>query len=102
EDAEYIHIDIDSHEIGRNYEAMRLQGDAKETLEALNDALKNADLSRRDQARASVEARIAQGKKQHREEAKEVLHSDASPIRPERLMTELNAVLEKDDIVVSD
>lgn len=101
-DAQYIHIDIDSHEIGRNYEAMRLQGDAKETLEALNHALKSVDLSEREKARKDVEARIEHGRKMHLEEAASVLHSDASPIRPERLMTELNAVLEKDDIVVSD
>lgn len=101
-DAQYIHIDIDSQEIGRNYEAMRLQGDARETLEALVDTLSAFDLSLRQQARPDVEARIAQGKTKYQEEAALVLHSNASPIRPERLMTELNSVLEKSDIVVSD
>src|SRR5690606_25143848 len=38
-DAVYIHIDIDSLEIGRNYEALRLQGDARETLDALTSVL---------------------------------------------------------------
>lgn len=100
--AEYIHIDIDSQEIGRNYEAMRLQGDAKETLDALIQALRRVDLSAREQARKSVEEHIANGRKKHLQEAERVLYSDASPIRPERLMTELNAVLQADDIVVAD
>lgn len=100
--AQYIHIDIDSVEIGRNYEATRLQGDARETLVALSNSLESVDLTLRKQKRASIEQRIALGKEKYRQEAESVLRSSASPIRPERLMTELDAVLEKDDIVVSD
>src|SRR3546814_87464 len=98
--AQYIHIDIDSQEIGRNYEAMRLQGDARETLDALVDALADVDLSLRKDTRAEVEKRIAQGKRKHKEEAEAVLNSNASPIRTERLITALHAVLNKDDIFV--
>lgn len=100
--AQYIHIDIDSQEIGRNYEAFRLQGDARETLEALTTALERQDLSVRAQSRKAVEERIAEGKEKYRKEAYAVLYSDAAPIRPERLMTELDAVLGVDDIVVAD
>lgn len=100
--AQYIHIDIDSQEIGRNYEALRLQGDARETLAALTDLLSKHDLSELKQRRAGIEQRIAEGKSKYRQEADAVLKSDAAPIRPERLMTELDALLEKDDIVVSD
>src|SRR5690606_38662666 len=100
--AQYIHIDIDSEETGRKYEAMRLHADARETSDALTDALDGVERSLRKAARAGVEQRIAPGKRQHQEAAEAVLHSNASPIRPERLMTELNAVLNKEDIVVSD
>ncbi len=101
-DARYIHIDIDSLEIGRNYEAFRLQGDARETLLALNEALEDEDLSLRAAQRQAVEARIEQGRQKYRAEAAAVLQSPASPIRPERLMTELDALLQPTDIVVSD
>lgn len=100
--AQFIHIDIDSQEIGRNYEALRLQGDARETLDALCDALENVDLSLRSQRRGLVQERISEGRRLYREEAAEVLSSQASPIRPERLMTELDKLLGPDDIVVAD
>ncbi len=100
--AQYIHIDIDSHEIGRNYEAYRLQGDARETLEALVEALREQDLSLRTQGRFQIEQDIAQGKAAYRAEAASVLNATASPVRPERLMTELDALLDAHDIVVAD
>ncbi|MGE3148423.1 MAG: acetolactate synthase catalytic subunit, partial [Pseudorhodoplanes sp.] len=100
--ARYIHIDIDGAEIGRNYEALRLLGDARETLKALNTVLEKRDLSRRRDARGKLAARIAQAREQAWQESAKVRLSDAMPIRPERLMEELRKVVTADSIVVAD
>ncbi len=100
--ANYIHIDIDPGEIGRNYEALRLNGDAKLTLQALNCALAAQDLSKRSSARAAAQSIIASARIRHREEIAGVTHSNAAPIRPERFMAELEAQLSPDHIVVAD
>src|SRR6185436_12024703 len=49
--AAYIHIDIDGQEVGRNYEALRLVGDAKVTLAALAEAMRPLDLAARSRNR---------------------------------------------------
>ena len=100
--ATFIHIDIDEIEIGRNYESLRLKGDAKLTLRALNEALARQDLTRRRAARPQLERVLDDAKQQHRAEIAEVTQSDASPIRPERFMAELERQLADDHIVVAD
>lgn len=100
--ATFIHIDIDGQEVGRNYEAVRLVGDAKLAIEALNAALSTKDLGRRRSARKDVEARIAAGKEAFVKEAAPLTGSDQSPIRPERIMQEVNGVMTPDTIVVAD
>ncbi|NLS07346.1 acetolactate synthase catalytic subunit [Rhizobium sp. P32RR-XVIII] len=99
--AKYIHIDIDGQEIGRNYEALRLTGDAKLTLAALKEALAGKDLSRRTERRAEIESEIAAGRRSS-SEAGSQSSSEATPIRPERLMRDLDTVLDEDTIVVAD
>ena len=101
-DAAFIHLDADGQEVGRNYEALRLVGDARSTLTALLGAMRGLDLTKRNRARAGVEAAIAEGRRKHREEISAVIDSDASPIRPERLMAELARRLNASDIVVAD
>ena len=101
-DATYIHIDVDPMEIGRNYEAFRLQGDARLTLAALNEELASQDLSRRKAARPELEKTIAEARTQHQEEVAGVTQSDASPVRPERFMAELEKQLAPDHIIVAD
>ena len=100
--ATFIHIDLDGTEIGRNYEALRLVGDARLSLEALSAALGRRDLFKRTARRPKVEATIASGLARHREEARPLLTSDASPIRPERLMADIQAQMTADTIVVAD
>jgi acetolactate synthase I/II/III large subunit len=101
-EARFIHIDADAMEVGRNYEALRLVGDARSTIEALTVAMAGLDLDKRRHARAAIESVIAAGRARHVEEARRVSESDASPIRPERLMRELARRLRPDDIVVAD
>jgi acetolactate synthase-1/2/3 large subunit len=100
--ARYIHIDVDSQEIGRNYEALRLAGDAKLTLAALTRSIEKMDLAKRRTARASVESKIAEAHKRTLDDAAPLLASDAVPIRPERLMRDLDALLDDNALVVSD
>jgi len=100
--ARYIHLDIDGQEIGRNYEALRLVGDAKLGLKALFAALEKEDGSKRKAARSALEKTIAEGLARGRKDAQEVETSSASPIRPERLMHDLDGLLTPDHIVVSD
>jgi acetolactate synthase I/II/III large subunit len=101
--AKYIHIDVDSQEIGRNYEAeVRLVGDARLTIEALTAALKKRDLSVRHAARPAFETRIAEGLRGWEADMAEAVDMDKKPVRPERLMRDLDMILTPDMIVVSD
>jgi acetolactate synthase-1/2/3 large subunit len=100
--ATYIHLDIDGLEVGRNYEALRLVGDAKLTLAMLTEALGRRDPAARRSARPALESRIAEGRKHHQVEARPLLTSVARPARPERLMAELERRLMDDSIVVAD
>lgn len=101
--AKYIHIDIDGQEIGRNYEAeVRLVGDARLTLEALTAALRAADLTKRRAARKDVESTIAAGRRAAADDLLACVDMNQSPLRPERLMRDLDDLLTEDTVVVSD
>lgn len=100
--ASVIHIDIDPTEVGRNYEALRLVGDARETVTALRRSLESCDLSLRRSLRASLEERIASFWR-HFDEARRAQYlSINSPIRPERVMAELQPWLARDITIVAD
>lgn len=100
--ASFIHIDVDALEVGRNYEAVRLIGDAKLTLAALADALAKRDLTNRARARRELERQIAEGKERYLDESRPLRESPARPIRPERMMEELQRQLTAEDTVVAD
>ena len=100
--ATFIHLDIDGHEVGRNYESKRLVGDAKLTLSALTDVMQKYDLSRRAQARPALEKKIAEGRAAYLKESEPVRTSMAMPVRPERIMHEIQAQLTAEAIVVAD
>lgn len=100
--ARFIHLDIDGQEVGRNYEALRLVCDAKLGLAALVEALKKRDLMTRSDARPGLEKTIANGLAKGRDDAAEQENSSAAPMRPERMMRDLDSILTPDMIVVSD
>ncbi len=93
-----IHVDIDPQEIGRNYPVSRgIVSDAKQFLTAL--------LEKEPGQRAEEEIRLQQIERLKRERmAKydEKLHSDAEPLKPQRVMLELNELLPAGAMVVCD
>jgi acetolactate synthase-1/2/3 large subunit len=95
--ARFIHADVDPGEVGRNYEALRLIGDAKLTLTALTEKLRG----RRTRSKALVE-KIAGALERSAKETAPLLCSDGSPLRPERLMADIQQVLTPDTVVVAD
>ena len=100
--ATIVHLDMDPMEVGRNYEAVRLVGDAKLTLAALGAALRHRDLRVREAARPAVEVEIASAVADWRRIVGPVRARDGGPVRPERLMAELDNRIGSDDIAVAD
>jgi len=98
----FIHIDPDPMEIGRNYEALRLVGDARLTLEAIAAALTRQDLSARAAARPAIEAEIAGAVADWQRRIAEVMTREGRLVRPERIMAELDRRLDSSAIVVAD
>ncbi|AZO07794.1 acetolactate synthase catalytic subunit [Mesorhizobium sp. M3A.F.Ca.ET.080.04.2.1] len=100
--ASLIHVDVDPAEIGRNYEALRLVGDAAETVRALTETISLCDLSRRHEARGRLERKIAGMRRAFEAERGRLLAGQASPIRPERVMMDLQRCLTPTVTVVAD
>ncbi|TPJ77168.1 acetolactate synthase catalytic subunit [Mesorhizobium sp. B2-6-2] len=96
DDARVLHIDIDPQEIGRNYEAVRLLGDARATLDALTDALGS---HARD--RGAIERRIASAWEAFEDERAPFL-ADAEPIRAERVLASIQKRLGPETVIAAD
>lgn len=100
--ATYIHVDIDSTEIGRNYEALRLVGDARSAILDLTAALQRQDLTkRRDKAGPLIDA-IAAARRARADAIAPERRADTRPILPQRLMADLDRLIGADDIIVAD
>lgn len=100
--ATYIHVDVDPLEIGRNYEALRLVGDARSAIEDLTEALQRMDLSKRRSGAAKLKEEIAEARVARASALVPQYQSNAMPILPQRLMAELDRLLGPRDIVVAD
>ncbi|MBV9229207.1 MAG: thiamine pyrophosphate-binding protein [Chloroflexi bacterium] len=96
-----IHIDIDSYEIGRNYPAtIAATADARLALEAILEAVREREqqprtLTQRAQQAASERAEfLADAAKQ--------ATSDAFPLYPQRILTDVRTVLPEDALIATD
>ena len=95
-----IHLDIDTHEIGRNYPTeAAIVGDAKLGLQAcLTELRKLNPVPSKDDWAKHVQQIIEEWHK----EAQRVLTSEQSPIHPARVIHEIRGFLDDDDVVVAD
>ncbi|MSP88944.1 MAG: thiamine pyrophosphate-binding protein [Alphaproteobacteria bacterium] len=94
-----VHIDADPAVIGATYPTeAALVGDAKLALAALVRAVESKLVRRNGDARA----RIAEVKRRKFERFGELARSNEAPIRPERIVADLQAVLPSDAVVVCD
>jgi hypothetical protein len=91
-----LHIGIDPQEIGRNYEGMRLLGDARATLDALTDAL-----GRHTRDRCAIERRIASTWVAFDRERASFL-MDAEPILAERVLAAIQKRLGPETVIAAD
>ena len=95
-----VHIDVDASAISANYRtAHALVGDAKLTLEQLLAALTAERKTRRG---ANGKAIVARARKVKLDAFEKLASEPARPIRPERVLLELQRVLPRDAIVVAD
>jgi acetolactate synthase-1/2/3 large subunit len=94
-DASVIQIDIDPLELGRTYSnTIPLMGDARVTVQRIKGLLKKRDGHRQWALRAQ------QMVKEWWNETEPLRHSDAMPIRPERLCKEITEILPSNGILV--
>ena len=94
-----IHVDIDSSEIGRNFQpAIGIIGDAKLVLQQLLASRCNVPASKRE----SWFHRIDGWRKRWDEATVSARSSDAVPMRPERAVAELRKVVPPEGIVLAD
>jgi acetolactate synthase-1/2/3 large subunit len=99
--ARFIHIDIDPQEIGRTYEALRLVGDAKYTLQALINRLAGKAIAASNSGTATA-ARIRRARDEHTREVVPVVNSTKVPLRPERVLAALNEIAPDGTVMVAD
>ena len=96
-----IHLDIDPAVIGATYDPdVALVGDARVTLAALNAAL--GQTKRSSKTRTLDRAAVATAKAEKRAEFLALATSHDTPIKPERLVEDLHAVLPRDAVIVAD
>lgn len=99
--AKVVHIDVDPAVIGTNYRTDGvLVGDARLALQALNEACESQGVSA---AQRGVQRElIAKAKLDKFAQFRQLAESAAVPIRPERVVADLQSVLPEDAVIVAD
>lgn len=98
-----IHVDIDPSEIGRNYPAeIGIVGDAGVVMDQIREAARQDGGEGNAGARGRWLETIDGWRRRWEDKVSEHRQSDAVPIHPERLVTDLRQVLPDDAIVLSD
>lgn len=96
--AKIVHIDVDPRVPGANYETeAAILGDAKLALGALAKAL-----GKHGPRNTNTATRVAAYRKEKFDIFNELAQSDNRPIKPERIVADLQAVLPSDAVVVCD
>lgn len=94
-----VHIDVDPRVLGVSYRTeVSIAGDARLTLEALARAIGGKGRGAGDEVRAMV----ADARRSKFEAFRALAESTETPIRPERVVADLQAVLDPDATVVCD
>lgn len=94
-----IHIDVDPQEIGRNYQTeVGIVGDAKLSLKALADALRDASF---EPARSRV-SEIAELRSAWEADNAPSMNTATAPVHPARLLRDVQSFLGPDTTLVSD
>jgi acetolactate synthase-1/2/3 large subunit len=97
-----IHVDVDVTEIGRNYPAeVGIVGDVRLVLEQLLEAIEGGRSGARARHQPWLD-HLASLREEWNGFLAGEASSDAQPVRPERLVAELNATLPEDAIVLAD
>jgi acetolactate synthase I/II/III large subunit len=97
-----IHVDIDPSEIGKNYPAtLGIPGDIRVALSQMLEALAAQDTHSSNTRREWL-AKIEAWRDRWQEHVSGPRQSDAVPIRPERVISELRTALPEDGIVLAD
>ena len=96
-----IQIDIDPSEIGRNYPvAIGAVADLKQALEVLNRVARK--LAPKGVKRDKLLAEMARNRKAFVAGNAKAMKSDAWPMRPERILADLRAVMPRDALLCTD
>jgi thiamine pyrophosphate-dependent acetolactate synthase large subunit-like protein len=96
-----IHATLDPKDLNKDVPAkFGLIGDAKLTLDALNQAMSGLDKSKA-LARKAVPAQISELRKAWLEEWSPKLRSNATPINPYRVLGELNRLVDKAKTIIT-